>query len=81
MVDYYNDSIGYIIIDNPTLLSFKVSDKYDGGVYLISGAKYDQIIQSLLDAKDNTDDEMVSNYIDYVLNILQTKGVYDYCPT
>lgn len=82
-IHYYEDDISYILIDNPTLLAFKVSDQYEGGVCLIDGVEVEQMIQNLIDAKDalgGSDTEVVS-YIDIVLEILQSKGIYDYCPT
>lgn len=81
-IAYYKDEISYILIENPTLLAFKVSDQYEGGVCLIDGVELEQMIQSLIDAKNALDETDAANiYIDIVLEILQSKGIYDYCPT
>lgn len=81
-IAYYKDKVSYILIENPTLLAFQVSDRYDGGVCLIDGVELEQMIQSLIDAKDTLNEtDAASAYIDIVLEILQSKGIYDYCPT
>lgn len=81
----YYDNVAYNVrISDPTLLAFKVSDTYDGGVCLIDGAEIEQVIQQLTDAKsalDEMDTETASDYIEIILELLRSKAVYDYCPT
>jgi len=81
-ISYYEDKVSYILIKNPTLLAFQVSDQYEGGVCLIDGVELERMIQSLINAKDAlSETDAASAYIDIVLEILQSKGIYDYCPT
>lgn len=81
-IAYYEDKVSYILIENPTLLAFQVSDRYEGSVCLIDGVELEQMIQSLIDAKNAlSETDVASAYIDIVLEILQSKGIYDYCPT
>lgn len=44
-VRYYNGKLTAIFVDSPTLLAFKVPDKYEDGVVIFSGAKLNELIE------------------------------------
>lgn len=83
-VVYHGNGVSYIVVENPTVLAFKVSDKYDGGVCLIDGAEIEQMIHSLTAAMDSLGEDdtgTASYYISILLELLNQKAIYDYCPT
>lgn len=69
--------ISYIILDDPTLLAFKVSDNYPGGVYPLDGTEADTIISAMeaainsLEAAGQTE---TANRLRAALEILQNSG-------
>ena len=75
-LDYYDGKLSCIYISNPTILSYKVSDTYNGGVCLISGAEIKDILSLLNDSK-YIDDESIQK----VLEIINSKGIFEYSPT
>ena len=65
-------------------MAFSVSEKYDGGVYIIEGIDFDEI-QAYIDAarqslKDE-DTKSAQEYLDKVSELTGQQVVYDYCPT
>lgn len=83
-IDYYNDEISNIFINNNTILAFSVSDNYDGGVYIIQGKDFDKIKSNMELAKEylkNNNIETAQRLIDEATNLTEQYFVYDYCPT
>lgn len=66
-----------IYIDNPALLYFCVSSRYDNGVYILKLTEGDQIIEALCSVRDALDESGKSdlaNRITEVLDILNKSG-------
>ena len=68
---YYDDGdLSYVTVSSPTLLSFKVPDKYEDGVVVFSGAELNKLIEYV----NNGDTESA-------LKILNELYAIEDCPT
>lgn len=67
---YYDGDLSHATVSSPTLLSFKVPDKYEDGVVVFSGAELNKLIEHV----NNGDTESA-------LKILNELYVIEDCPT
>jgi len=73
-----------IFIEDPVVLSFQVSSKYGGGVYILPLEDGDYMIDALselseqLKASGRND---LAEQIDYIYEMIIESGPYTYCPT
>ena len=56
---YYKDELSEIVINNPTLLSFKVSDEWVDGMMIYDRETINQIIDSLKSYNDPSLDDII----------------------
>ena len=83
-INYYKGEVSNVFVKNNAILAFSVSDNYNGGVYIIEGADFDQIQNDINSAKQaikNGDADLVQKYLDKVSKLTEQQFVYDYCPT
>lgn len=67
---YYDGDLSYVTVSSPTLLSFKVPDKYEDGVVVFSGTELNKLIEYV----NNGDTESA-------LKILNELYAIEDCPT
>lgn len=64
----------YIDLNSPTLLAFKVSDRYKGGVYLYSGEAMDDILFKLKTVLNSLNDTENTGLLESVISELEYGG-------
>lgn len=66
--------IQYIIVDDPTLLYFQVSDRYPGGAYIMNVEEADAIKSAITAVIEATDNAEISDKLKEALEILDYSG-------
>lgn len=73
-LSYYQGELSEIYIDDPTLLAFKVSSLYDGGVYILDLTEGETIINELTAIAEEIDNPELVNRINAIIEHLQQIG-------
>lgn len=79
--EYHNGHLSYVSIENPAILAYCASDKWDGGMAMVDGNQIAKTIETLeMMCKYAENDEQMAQLmklIDYYNSVF----VYTYCPT
>lgn len=66
--------LGYIYIENPALLAFCVSSKWDGGVYILKQTEGNEIIDTLTEIAETLETAGNSELADQLNEVISTLG-------
>lgn len=78
-IQYVDNQIVDIFINDPTLFSFSVSSEYHGGVWLMNLDDGEQILAGITEVRnalDSNENEDLLQELDEILHILEHSGPY-----
>lgn len=70
-IHYYDGGIGYISLNDPTLLAFQVSSMYKGGVWMLNLDEGQTIMDELTDVSETLKEQGDSELADKIDNLIE----------
>lgn len=71
-VEYYDDKVVSIYVQEPTLLAYQVAEKYADGVGIIDGTKVLQIKQKISEHLNSQKDDKTKELLSYIYSQLDS---------
>ena len=73
-VHFTDNQIDYLWLDEPTLLSFVVSSKYDQGVWIIDKSQGEKLIYQLSEIKEELSNDEDKKMVNQMIQYLKEQG-------
>lgn len=78
---YENGELTSIYLENPTLLAYKVSEKWTDGIAIMSGEELYELLDMLESMRQTYKNEDVQARLLEIIEKLEGIAVLTYCPT